>query len=203
MPRTALANQRVREDATSRILEAAKEVFARKGMAAKMAEIAAAAGVSQGLAYHYFPSKEAIFVALVRQVTFPADVVHKRAEKIPGSPLDRLCQMVSNMVERRRRDPRFFQLLRQASSNDTLPPDLRDALLTQARAVHDVMRQLIVEGQTRGEVAGDNPDKLVRAILACVDGLSGMLPPSPELIEKEMPDARIILRMLRLDQSQE
>lgn len=203
MPRRPEVNRQIRDETTDRILEAAKEVFARKGMAAKMAEVAAAAGVSPGLAYHYFPSKEAIFVALLREMVVPADEIHKRVEKIPGSPLDRLRQMVSNMVERRWRDPGFYRLLRQASSNDVLPPDLRDALLTQARVVHDVIRQLIIEGQARGEIANDDPDKLVRAILACLDGLSGMALPSPELIEKQMPDARVILRMLRPDQSED
>ena len=127
----ALANKQIREETAEKILEAAKVVFARKGIAAKMSEIAVAAGVSPGLAYHYFPSKDAIFVALVRQVTVPTEEVHKRAEKILGSPLDQLSQMVTNMVERRRRDPGFYQLLRQALSNDELPPDLRRALLSQ------------------------------------------------------------------------
>ena len=203
MPRTAQVNKEIREETTEKILSAAKKIFARKGISAKMSEVATEAGVSPGLAYHYFPSKEAIFVALVRQVTVPTEEVHKRAEKILGSPLDQLSQMVTNMVERRRRDPGFYQLLRQALSNDALPHDLRQALLSQAKAVQGIIRQLIVKGQARGEIANDNPDKLVRAILACLDGLSGMAPPSPELIEKQMPDARIILRMLRPDQHQE
>ena len=202
MPRTALVNKQIREETAEKILEAAKVVFARKGIAAKMSEIAAAAGVSPGLAYHYFPSKETIFVALVRQLTVSSDVVHKRAEKILGSPLDQLRQMVSNMVQRRQRDPGFYQLLRQALSSDALPPDLRHALLSQGLAVHDVIRRLIVEGQARGEIANDNPDTLARAILACLDGLSGMALPSSELVEKQMPDARIILRMLRPDRKQ-
>jgi AcrR family transcriptional regulator len=203
VPRTAQVNKEIREETTEKILSAAKKVFARKGISAKMSEVATEAGVSPGLAYHYFPSKEAIFVALVRQITVPTEEVHKRAEKILGSPLDQLSQMVTNMVERRWRDPGFYQLLRQALSNDALPRDLRRAVLSQGLAIHDIMRRLIVKGQARGEIANDNPDKLVRAILACLDGLSGMAPPSPELIEKQMPDARIILRMLRPDQHQE
>jgi AcrR family transcriptional regulator len=55
-----------------KILTAAKKVFARKGMSAKMSEVATEARISQGLAYHYFPSKEAIFVALLRQMTDPS-----------------------------------------------------------------------------------------------------------------------------------
>ncbi len=164
-----------------------------------MSEVATEASVSQGLAYHYFPSKESIFVALVRQMVVTPDEIRRRAETTHGSPLDRLRQMVSNMVERRRRDPGFYQLMRQATSNDTLPTDLRKALLAQGLIVQDIIRQLIVEGQARGEIANDDPDKLARAILACLDGLPGVVLPSPELVEKQMPDARIIIRMLRPD----
>ena len=33
------------------------------------------------------------------------------------------------------------------------------------------MRQLIVEGQATGEIAGDDPDQLMVALLASFDGL--------------------------------
>jgi len=65
MPRTEAANQRRRSAQREKILDAARKVFARKGMAATMGEIAAEASVSHGLAYHYFANKEALFHALV------------------------------------------------------------------------------------------------------------------------------------------
>src|SRR5258708_8598648 len=65
MPRTKEANQHIREEQRAKILDGARKVFARKGMAATMAEVAAEASVSQGLAYRYFASKEAIFHLLV------------------------------------------------------------------------------------------------------------------------------------------
>jgi AcrR family transcriptional regulator len=50
------------------ILEAALGVFAEKGFsAARMDDIAARAGVSEGTIYLYFDSKEAVFKALVRE----------------------------------------------------------------------------------------------------------------------------------------
>jgi AcrR family transcriptional regulator len=71
MPRTKEANARMRKEQRAHILEAAWEVFARKGMAATMAEIAAEASVSNGLVYHYFPTKEALFAELVERWTCP------------------------------------------------------------------------------------------------------------------------------------
>lgn len=52
-----------REDA---IVTAASEIFLKKGMrAAKMAEIASAAGLAEGTLYLYFKNKEALFAAVV------------------------------------------------------------------------------------------------------------------------------------------
>ncbi len=53
----------------SRILEAAEEVFYRDGFhRASIVDITRGAGVGQGTFYLYFPSKEALFVELVRQM---------------------------------------------------------------------------------------------------------------------------------------
>jgi len=162
-----------------------------------MAEVAEEAGVSQGLAYRYFPSKDAIFVALLRQMILPSDKIHALVRNIPGTPAERLARIVSAMVERRRKDPEFYQFFTQAMSDESLPPDIMEQMKTQGPLVHRILRRLIVEGQARGEIANDNPDKLVRAVMACLDGLARMPQSSSEQLENYMPDASIILRMLR------
>jgi AcrR family transcriptional regulator len=147
-----------------------------------MSDVAREAGVSPGLAYHYFPSKDAIFLALVRQLIRPADELLAIVQRIPGTPRDRLKRIVTAMLERRRKD--------------SLPADLREQIMQQSQSIHEIMRRLIVEGQATGEIANDDPDKLVSALLACVDGLSRVAQLSPEEVEKQMPDAGIILRIL-------
>lgn len=58
MPRTAEQNEQVREQTRQKIMESAFELFASQGYhQASMAGIAAAAGISKGLIYHYFESK--------------------------------------------------------------------------------------------------------------------------------------------------
>ena len=196
MPRTEQVNRQIREETADKILVAAREVFARKGMAAKMADVASQAGVSPGLAYHYFPSKGAIFLALVRQLIRPADELLAIVQRMPGTPRDRLKRIVTAMIERRRKDPWFFQFFYQAMTSDSLPADLREQIKEQGLSMREIIRGLIIEGQKAGEMANDEPDKLASALLACIDGLSRMVQLSPEDVEKQMPDAGIILRML-------
>src|SRR6266545_7958955 len=65
-------DHRSRETQRANILEAARRVFARKGKAATMADVAQAASVSQGLAYRYFASKEQIYREVVEQALHQA-----------------------------------------------------------------------------------------------------------------------------------
>jgi AcrR family transcriptional regulator len=83
---------RRRKDARPQeILEAALKVFAEKGFAAtRLEEIAARAGVAKGTIYLYFPSKEAVFTALVKEklggrVTAFADLA--KGHEGPVAPL--------------------------------------------------------------------------------------------------------------------
>ena len=161
-----------------------------------MADVASEAGVSPGLAYHYFPSKDAIFLALVRQSIRPTDELLAIVQRIPGMPRDRLKRILAAMLERRRKDPGFFQFFYQAMASDSLPADLREQIKQQGLSMREIIRGLVVEGQATGEIANDDPDKLASALLACVDGLSRVEQLSPEDVEKQMPDAGIILRIL-------
>ncbi len=64
--------RRLPEERPQQILDAALSVFAEHGIdGAKLEEIAARAGVSKGTIYLYFPSKEELFRAVIRQKIGP------------------------------------------------------------------------------------------------------------------------------------
>ncbi len=57
---------RLREEASRAILDAAAEVFATEGLGARMEAIAARAGVAVGTLYNHFADRRALVAALVR-----------------------------------------------------------------------------------------------------------------------------------------
>src|ERR1700749_1394744 len=60
------------EERTPEILAAALECFAKGGFSGtRMDDVAAAAGVTKGTLYLYFPNKEALFEAVVRSGVLP------------------------------------------------------------------------------------------------------------------------------------
>ncbi len=197
MPRTEEANQRVREEQRAKILDGARKVFARKGMAATMADVAVEAKVSQGLAYRYFANKEAIFQALFEQIVQTSLAGMPRILEMPGTPGKRLDFLISSAWEGRREHPEFYQLMYQVLSDEAAPDNLRELIGRQGQAYRDVMRQLIVEGQAAGEVAEGDPDQMVIVVLACLDGLSRLVLWDSERVKKHFPDAGLLLRMLK------
>src|SRR5271157_948659 len=114
MPRTEQVNQLIRKETRNKILEAAQRVFANKGSSATMAEVAAEAGVSQGLAYRYFASKEEILTILVKHASDSGGGPEARIRRIRGTPVQRLALLISYIVEDRRERPEFNQFLYQA-----------------------------------------------------------------------------------------
>ena len=81
-----------------------------------MADVAASAGVSQGLPYRYFSDKDALIRALVTEAVEQADA-KGAALALPGSAARRLRDLVTSMVEARRGQPELFLLFQHVVSN--------------------------------------------------------------------------------------
>ena len=65
-PRTAKQFEEIRESRKEQIMNAALELFAREGYAnCSIAQLARHAGISKGLMYNYFESKEALLVTII------------------------------------------------------------------------------------------------------------------------------------------
>ena len=197
MPRTEEANQRIREVQRAKILEAAWKVFARHGLTATMAEVAAEAGVSYGLVYRYFVNKEALFHALVEQSLQSKDAAILRFDELPGTPGEHLDRLITRLVENRRDHPEVSQLHAHVLSDPATPAVLRNQAIAYGQVFQDMLRRLIVAGQKTGEVRVADPDQLVTAVLAALDGLTRLALTNPERFQAHYPDANIILGMLK------
>ncbi len=197
-PRTEEVNQRIRDEQRDKILTAASKVFAHKGFAAtKMADIAAEAGVSYGLAYHYFANKEKIFSALVERAMKGAITVMQEALEGPGTPWERIHWMVTQVLDGLRYQPEYAMLVLQTLTTESAPEGLRELIQRQAVTHQRMICQLIVEGQAAGQVVQDDPDRLATVYNACITGLA-----FDRLFEREQylanfPDVDSVLRILK------
>ena len=174
MPRPPVDNQRIRDERQEQILLAAAHVFARTGLAAtKITDIAAAAGVSHGLAYHYFPSKEEIFRQLVtRALAGIARVLHDAAAQ-QGTVTDRLAWLANALVVGARdADATDYNLIiQQAMISDVVPADIRALVLQEPSKLLALLSGLLREGQDAGEIIAGDPDQLAYLFLSCIQGI--------------------------------
>ena len=175
-------------------------VFAKKGTEATMADVAMEAGVSQGLAYRYFPSKEAILSELVHEIMGSEGEKEERIKKLQGTAGARLGLLLTPMLGSLRQNAEFSQFLNQVLRDENVPVELREAVAKNGTVIKKSIRKLIVEAQASGDVAADDPDQLLFALLAAIDGLvSRMSDPIKIEERKHFPDPKIVLRMLRPD----
>lgn len=179
------------------ILEGAKRAFAHKGMAATMADVAQAAGVSQGLAYRYFASKQEMYRELVQHALEQAELATAQPAHESASPGQRLALLVTQMVEIRRDHLEMFQLLDQVLSSEQVPDDFGDMIRRRRESFVGGLRELIVEAQATGEAAAGDPDQLVIAITISLEGLVRFGLHQPEQFQRLCPDPSILLRMLK------
>jgi AcrR family transcriptional regulator len=197
VPRAEVANELVRREARARILAGARAAFARKGMAATMADVAASAGVSQGLPYRYFSDKEDLIRALVTDAVQQADARGSPPES-PGGAAGRLRRLITTMAGARRAQPELFLLMQHVASDPAVPGELLELIVARGRAVTSTMRQLVTEAQAAGDAAMDDPDQLVTAVMACLDGLGRFTLAYPGQGAEHFPSAEVIIRILQL-----
>ena len=116
--------------------------------------------------------------------------------ELPTKPGERLNRLISELVESRRY-PEFIQLLDHMHNSEATPDELRELIHKRSHALRGVIRQLIIEGQKTSEIAAGDPDQLVRAVFACLDGLIKWADYDPEHYLEHFPDVEIFLRMLK------
>src|SRR5215207_6687902 len=107
----------IRDERREQIMHAAVIVVARRGVSGtKMSMIAAEAGISHGLLYHYFTSKDELFTMLLQFAMEEAFKTVGEAYALPGSPLDRLTALTNVMLDKE--NVPFFMLVYHARTSE-------------------------------------------------------------------------------------
>jgi AcrR family transcriptional regulator len=180
--------------ARRRFFEAALRVCAEKGYhAARMDDIAAAAGRSKGMLYHHFSSKKELFVELCHDFvdSFTGDVaagmdtatsVRALFETIVDGFVDVMTKSAVFSV--------FLEIMPQAMRD----PDLRVPLRRYYQQAIDALAQLLAWGQQRGELRPDfDPKQMARVLAMAGDGLF-LVGTALDEADTAMPDLRVMYR---------
>lgn len=196
LPRQKEQNKQIRDSRKEQILSAALQVFARRGMvASKISDIAKEAGLSHGLVYHYFKSKEEIFTTLVKKASSSSMEVIRKANIKEGKPLEKLTWMTERIIESLEctENALLFLVMIQASTSDAIPEEVKE-ILTGENADSPVMSTipLIIDGQKKGEIIQEDPITLAVSYYAFIQGLAIN---KIQWNECPLPDANMIVKL--------
>src|SRR5271156_1125823 len=155
---TTLANPVSRRERRSsellqRLLDAAVELFARKGFTETTVEdITNAADVGKGTFFNYFPRKEHILIAFsdMQISKLQATVDQMRARPEPMRSFFRA--MTLRMTEEPSRAPDVVRALLQANLSSS---SVRSVMLERSARAEGLLTQLVQIGQERGEFRRD------------------------------------------------
>lgn len=116
----------------SRILDAARDLFARRGYhAASMNDVARASGLGKAAVYHYFPSKQALLLAL------HADLWGRTRERIGSLPKFRSLREALRFAGRayleHLADPKALAMTRIVFNMGETDPRMRESAVTLVR----------------------------------------------------------------------
>lgn len=158
-----------KKQAADKILNAAKEVFARKGYyEARMEDIAAQVGVSKRTLYLYFKNKEDLFKAICAAA--PQSMQRNLESALSTSDLMATCAAIFDSAVK---DPFAgfnFEMLAAASRDPELKKTLRELYESEI----DVTEQFLNEMKEKRLLPQDlDPALLARALIALYDGIAG------------------------------
>jgi AcrR family transcriptional regulator len=141
-----------------RLLRAAADVFARRGYdGARVADIAAAAGLSNGALYSYFGSKADLLVQALR-----AHGSRLLGDLVAADPTRSISELllVTGRSLRRRRDPDGYLVI-EALVAARRDDDVAAQLGADVRERTDWLAALVREAQARGELDAALPPEAV------------------------------------------
>lgn len=136
-PRTKIQNEEIRQQSQSAIIDAAFKLFAQVGFdKASMASIAKEAGVSKGLIYHHFESKEQVLKAVFDSLVEKTQNIWLDSFQ-EASPKQMLSMIIDMTVQFMRENPGWVRLILHLSLQEDVIQGLSDHIdqLRQGKAM--------------------------------------------------------------------
>lgn len=186
------------------ILDAARDLFSRKGFeAARMDEVAAAVGVTKPAVYRYFPGKDQLIAALLEEdLAVPSRALNQWIEAHPG-PISEMVEGFSRRVGVMQGDRLTRGYLLLAMDESGHHPEIaaflqREVLNPGLLALANAFERAMARGEL---TAGHDPQFVARAFFApflqTALGIAGYALPVGDAAERERYRAFHVAAFLR------
>jgi AcrR family transcriptional regulator len=154
----------------SRVLDAARGAFASDGLAVPLDEIARRAGVGPGTVYRHYPTKDALFAAVILDVL---ESVRDQANALAKSPDagEAFFTFFAQLIETGATNKAIFDALSGAS------PEVQTASRAVSAELGSALAELLARAQRANTVRGDvTPDDLNALVLGALAAQTAVAP---------------------------
>lgn len=176
MGRNKETNQLVKEERRERILLGALELFALNGLGGtKISDIAKHTKMSNGLVYHYFPSKELIFVELIQNALDRMIDACMFLEKMDLPPQNKIRYATEELVKtiRTKKEVGFYHLLIvQATASTAVPAEVKEQLDIKRKIPYETIAGIISKGQQMGTIRQGRSEDLAFFFWNNINGIA-------------------------------
>lgn len=176
----------VSEERRSQIIESAIKVFAREGFAnTRMEDVAAESGLSKGLLYFYFKSKEEI-ISAIADLLFGSELRKMQSQideaQTAREGLERFTEaFIADLRGMLKITPLFYEFYALAFRNATV----RQLLAAYLRQFVAIIEPLVQRGIERGEFASGDPRQITLTIGATLEGTLLLWTYDPDMVPIE------------------
>lgn len=159
------------DERKEQITQAAIKVFSRRGIhGTKMNMIAEEAGISHGLFYHYFKSKDELFTSLIQEAVETSLTEIESLNQASSSPLDKIRLLTEAILEES--GAPSFMLIHQARNSEGVPEKVKQLIQQYPMEVYvERLLPLFKEGQEKGEITSGNLEELISGYLTVLSGV--------------------------------
>lgn len=190
-------NQREQQKEARRkqILDVSLDLFVRHGYTGTSTrDISRTIGISSGLMFHYFASKEQLYIALMNTASGSVKMIEEYA-KMPMRPLELMREITDSILlyfQVSPTMPKLFLLVRQAFYADYLTADMK-AVVARMN-IPEKLAPIVRAGQLTGEIRQGNPKALALCYFSLIEGAAESAVCSPG---DPLPNAAWIVDMLK------
>lgn len=197
MPRNKEANQKVKDERRDQILSSALSLFATKGLAAtKISDIAVKTGMSQGLIYHYYKSKEEIFTWLIGNAMAKMNEAALNLEKLPLTAKEKITIAIDRLLkgfDENENTADYYFLITQTALSEAYPQEAKEIIRSQNDVKYEVITRILKQGQIDGTVKNYDAREMATLFFSSINGLA--LNKAIYGDRFKMPDQNILLSM--------
>ncbi len=173
----------VSEQRRTEIMDAAARVFSRKGFGARMEDIVRESGLSKGLLYWYFKSKDAIIVAILNRMLGPELRGTERLSADGGSARQRILDLAEQTVREVEAMGRFMPITYEFYSLAFRNRVVKSAIRTFFTRFIESIQAVIQRGIDDGEFRALDPRAAAVALIAAFEGSLLLWIFDPQIVE--------------------